>query len=241
MNLKGAPNFRDIGGLRNARGRALRAGRVFRSDHLGALTHDDIAALQRHHRQWRVLDFRGVTERTSAPCVVPQAQVHSLSIEPTVVQKLSDLLGAGRDVSAEHAAELMRDTYRAFVEHNTPRFAEFFDHLLNADDTPVVFHCTAGKDRTGLAAALLLHALEVPEPTIWHDYLLTNERLRERTRLASSLPEPVAHVLHRVQPDFLQAALDTVQQRHGGLDAYLRDALRVGAAERKELAARLLD
>jgi protein tyrosine/serine phosphatase len=51
----------------------------------------------------------------------------------------------------------------------------------------------------------------------------------------------VAHVLHRVQPDFLQAALDTVHSLHGGLDAYLRDALRVGAAERKELAARLLD
>jgi len=241
MNLKGAPNFRDMGGLRNAQGRVLRAGRVFRSDHLGALTADDIAALQRHHAQWRVLDFRGVTERTMAPCIIPQARVHSLAIEPTVVQKLSDLLGAGRDVSAEHTAELMRETYRAFVEHNTPRFAEFFSHLLHADEAPLVFHCTAGKDRTGLAAALLLHALDVPEATIWHDYLLTNERLRERTRLASTLPEPVAHVLHRVQPDFLQAALDTVHSLHGGLDAYLRDALRVGAAERKELAARLLD
>lgn len=241
MKLHGAPNFRDLGGLRNAQGRVLRRGRVFRSDHLGALTPQDIAALQQHHTQWRVLDFRGVTERTTAPCVIPQARVHSLAIEPTVVQKLSDLLGAGRTVSAEHTAELMRETYRAFVERNTPRFAEFFSHLLHAEDTPLIFHCTAGKDRTGLAAALLLHALEVPEPVIWHDYLLTNERLRERTRLASSLPEPVAHVLHRVQPDFLQAALDTVQQLHGGLDAYLRDTLRVGTAERKELAARLLD
>ena len=241
MKLQGAPNFRDLGGLRNAQGRVFRAGRVFRSDHLGALTDDDVAALQGHHPQWRVLDFRGVTERTSAPCAIPRALVHSLAIEPTVVQKLSELLDAGRHVSPEHTAELMRDTYRAFVEHNTPRFAEFFSHLLQADDTPVVFHCTAGKDRTGLAAALLLHALDVPEATIWHDYLLTNERLRERTRLTSALPEPVAHVLHRVQPDFLQAALDQVQQRHGGLDAYLRDALRVGAAERKELAARLLD
>lgn len=240
MNLKGAPNFRDLGGLRNAQGRALRPGRVFRSDHLGALTDDDIAVLQRHHGQWRVLDFRGVVERTAAPCVIPQARVHSLSIEPTVVQRLSGLLDAGRDISAEHTAELMRETYRAFVEHNTPRFAEFFAHLLQGDDAPLIFHCTAGKDRTGLASALLLHALQVPEAAIWQDYLLTNDRLRERTRLASALPEPVAHVLHRVQPDFLQAALDTMQSRHGGLDAYLREALKVGAAERKELAARLL-
>lgn len=242
LQLDGAPNFRDLGGYRRADGRSLRRNRVFRSDHLADLTPSDIERLHRRvGPHWRVLDFRGMQERLSAPCALPMAQVHSLAIEPTVVQKLSDLLGAGRQVSAQHTAELMQETYRHFVEHNTPRFAEFFQHLLHDPGTPVVFHCTAGKDRTGFAAALLLHALDIPESVIWQDYLLTNERLRVRTRLASRLPEPIAHVLHRVQPDFLQAALDVVVRDHGGVSAYLHQALGVGPEQREELAARLLD
>lgn len=237
--LQGALNFRDVGGWRTADGRRVRRGRVYRSDHLGALTADDIAALQRMGR-WRVLDFRGVTERESAPCVIPGADVRALTIEPTVVQEVAQLLEAGREVSSELTGELMRDTYRGFVRHNTHRFAEFFGHLLEHTQGPTVFHCTAGKDRTGFAAALLLHALGVPEDQIRDDYLLTNERFRHRAP-NPNLPPQIAQVLHAVQLDFLQAALDVVEQEHGGLDRYLREALGVDATVRKELAGRLLE
>ena len=241
FRLDGAPNFRDLGGYANAQGRRIRRGKIFRSDHLGQLSPQDIAFLHQHlGAVWRVLDFRGVQERATAPCCLPQAQVHALSIEPTIVQKLTDLLAQSHTVSREETVRLMQDTYRGFVRNNTPRYAEFFQHLLSEPQTPLVFHCTAGKDRTGFAAALLLHALDVPADVVWQDYLLTNERLQNRP-LNSQLPAPIAHVLHAVQTEFLSAALDTVNTEFGGLEAYLNDQLGLSPARRRTLHQLFLD
>lgn len=225
VRLEGAPNFRDLGGYPTAFGQGVRAGKIFRSDHLGHLSSADIERLhEAYGRKWRVVDFRGVNERATTPCTLPHAQVHCLSIEPTVVQRLTDLLVTTTDISTETTVSLMQATYRGFVENNTHRFAAFFQHLLSDTDTPLVFHCTAGKDRTGFAAALLLQALGVPSDVMWLDYLESNQRLQGRTS-TSALPAPIAHVLHAVQKEFLQAALDVVTSSHGGTEAYLRYAL----------------
>ena len=241
FQLEGAPNFRDLGGYANRHGQRIRAGKLFRSDHLGQLTPSDIRFLHDSFgTPWRVLDFRGVQERATAPCQLPSAQVHALSIEPTIVQKITDLLAQAHSVSHEDTVRLMQDTYRGFVRHNTHRYAEFFQHLLSDADAPLVFHCTAGKDRTGFAAALLLHALDIPEVVIWQDYLQTNERLKNRP-LSSLLPDPIAHVLHAVQPAFLQASLETVGQYHGSLMAYLENQLGLSSSARQKLQALYLD
>jgi protein-tyrosine phosphatase len=129
----------------------------------------------------------------------------------------------------------MQETYRAFVSDNGPRFADLFNHLL-ASDTPLVFHCTAGKDRTGFAAALILMALGVPRPVVMQDYLLTNELLRIESAPAYGVPREVMQVLWRVQEDFLDAALHAVDADHGGVEKYLKTALGVGPLERKRLA-----
>ena len=106
-------------------------------------------------------DFRGQAERAAVAYQLPGVTQHSLAIEPTVVQRMQDLMAAGQRLTPARAAELMTDLYRALVNDQSHRFAELFDHLLQAD-APVVFHCTAGKDRTGFAAALVLLALGVP-------------------------------------------------------------------------------
>lgn len=240
LALTGAPNFRDLGGYTGAGGRRVRHHRLFRSDHLAHLAPADVQALTNTLGPTvRVLDLRGEAERATAACAIPGATVHSLPIEPTVVQKLTDLLAAGQPPSSEETVALMQDTYRGFVRSNTPRFARLFAHALEAHDAPIVFHCTAGKDRTGFAAALLLRALGVPQDVVMHDYLLTNERLRGQARL-QWVPPQVAFVLQQVQADFLHAALDAVDEDYGDLEAYFRDGLGLGPAERAELAARYL-
>ena len=239
LRLEGAPNFRDLGGYTNKHGKSVKTGLVFRSDHLGKLTPTDCQKLQSLNDQaWLVLDFRGTQERQTQVCTIPDAKVVSLSIEPTVVQILSDMLAKGMDVSAETTVELMQDTYRHFVLQHADRFKAFFDALLSHPNHNVVFHCTAGKDRTGVAATLLLHALHVPMPTIWHDYLLTNKRLKHLPYFESA-PQ-VAQVIQTVQPAFLQAALDAIHQHHADMDTFLHQALDLNDAKRQQLADMLL-
>ncbi|MEP6823848.1 MAG: tyrosine-protein phosphatase [Ramlibacter sp.] len=232
-------NFRDLGLYAGAAGRRMRRRRLFRSDHLGALGHQDVAALS-GLGIGRVLDLRGITERTSAVCALPGVQVHSLAIEPTIVQVLTELVAAGQAITPQDVVVHMQDTYRGFVRHNTHRFAELFGHLLESD-APLVFHCTAGKDRTGFAAALIQRALGVSQDDVLRDYLLTNERLKPPGALRYGLTLEVAQVLWRVQPEFLQASFDAAQEAYGGLDGYLRDGLQLRVPELERLRALYLE
>lgn len=233
LNLAGATNFRDLGGYRTQDGRALRWRRIFRSDHLAGLTPEDQRTLKALGLG-RALDFRGVDESSAAAYSLPRVARHPLPIEPTVVQNINAMLAAGHQLTARDAVALMQKTYRAFVLDNEPRFADFFRHLLE-DDTPLVFHCTAGKDRTGFAAALILSALRVPRDAIMRDYLLTNELYRRTHTSLTDTPQEVLDVLWRVQEAFLEAALQAVDEHHGGIDRYLQE-IGVGRRERERLA-----
>jgi len=233
LELRGSTNFRDLGGYVGHDGRPVRWRRLFRSDHLGELTRDDVQALSDLGLA-RVCDFRGARERAMVPCVMPGVTVHALSIEPTVVQGMQSLLATGKALTPQATVELMEQTYRDFVLDNSPRFAALFDHLLH-DDTPLVFHCTAGKDRTGFAAALILSALGVPRTVVMQDYLLTNAHYRQPKSAVGFAPQDVLDVLWKVQPRFLEAALQVVESDYGSLEVYLADAIGLGSSQRKRL------
>jgi protein-tyrosine phosphatase len=228
--LQGVSNFRDLGGYAGDGGRPLRWRRLFRSDHFGALTEADRAQLAPLGIA-RSFDFRGVAERAATPYQLPGVVQHPLSIEPTVVQRLQDLAAAGTQVTVPVVQDLMADLYRRLVLDQAHRFAELFDQLL-ASDAPVVFHCTAGKDRTGVAAALILLALGVPRDVVLADYLLTNQQ--------SETPIEVLKVLWRVDDSFLAAALQAIDAQPGGLPAYLQQRLGLGPAALAALRARYL-
>ena len=210
LPLQGASNFRDLGGYVGRQGLTVRWGKLFRSDHLGDLQAADIARLEALGLA-RVCDFRGVLERAAHPCAMPGPVVHALSIEPTVVQALEDFAVRNRGIGEADAVRLMQQTYRAFVTDNTARFAELFGHLLD-NDAPLVFHCTAGKDRTGFAAALVLSALGVSRDDILQDYLLTNQLYKPPAMVGGEAPPEVRAAVRRVQADYLQASLDAVEE-----------------------------
>jgi len=233
LQLAGASNFRDLGGYIGHDGRPVHWRKIFRSDHLAALTAEDAAVLA-DLKVSRAVDFRGQAERSALAYALPDVAYHALSIEPTVVQRAKDMALAGQQITAAVAVELMQDTYRAFVSDNTAQFAAFFEHLLD-HDAPIVFHCTAGKDRTGFAAALILAALGVPRDVVMQDYLLTNGLYLRPAHIAVATPEEVLNVLWRVQEGFLNAALQAVDQDHGGMQRYLHQRLHVGVAEKQRL------
>ena len=238
LSLSGASNFRDLGGYPARNGRIVRWRQIFRSNHLGHLTDDDIAVV-RGLGVRSACDFRGAEERQAALCGMSDVTVHSLPVEPTVVAALRAIATAGTPLTSDHAVEVMRGSYRNYVQDNTPRFRALFAHLLE-DSAPLVIHCTAGKDRTGFACALILHALGVSDDVISEDYLLTNRYYRRDPANGSELPDDVKNVLGTVQASFLDAAFEAIDADYGDLETYLRDGLGLGHAERAGLEARYL-
>src|SRR5882762_9670788 len=239
LNLAGASNFRDLGGYRTRDGRAVRWRQIFRSNHLGRLTEADIEVLRPLGLK-SAFDFRGTEERVAAICGLSEIAVHSLPIEPTVVTALRARLAGGIALSPVDALDVMRDSYRNYVRYNTSSFRALFPHLLE-DRPPLVIHCTAGKDRTGFACALILHVLGVPDELIAEDYLLTNRFYRRDHTASSDLPEEVRRVLARVEASFLAAAFDAIRDDYGDLENYLGDVLGLAEGERARLQARYLD
>ena len=122
--LQGASNFRDIGGYVTQSGHRIKRGQVFRSDHLAALTPAELASLQalgvRHS-----LDFRGVAESTATPYDINGVERVPLAIEPTVIARMQTLVAQGIEPTTEETVDLMRETYRDFVNHNAALLVGF--------------------------------------------------------------------------------------------------------------------
>lgn len=237
--LTGATNFRDLGGYVGHMGRPVKWRKIFRSDHLANLSPDDLHQIQNLGVK-RSFDFRGIQESQAQSYDWPNIQRHSLSIEPTVVQRLQAQTLTGKPLTAADALDAMQTTYRDFVKVDSRRFAELFEHLLERPD-PLLFHCTAGKDRTGLAAALVLSALGVSEPDIWRDYLLTNQLYKRNSTGVISLSPDVLKIVWEVQESFLQASLEEIQSRYGNIQNYLSTELGMTPAAKLRLQSLYLD
>jgi protein-tyrosine phosphatase len=237
--LDGATNFRDLGGLQGEGQQRLRRGQVYRSDHLARLSAPD-------HQRLHLLgvshcvDLRGTAERAATPDHLPGVNIEHLGIEPTVAQALKRLQASGVVPGRAEAEALMHDAYRAFVRLHGPVFGRLLQRIA-ALETPLVFHCTAGKDRTGVAAALLLGVLGVHRDDVMQDYLLTNHFYRRDHRLLEDVPAAVLDVLWAVQPAFLATAWHCIDEEFGGLSRYLKGPAGMSEQQLQRLQTRLLE
>jgi protein-tyrosine phosphatase len=222
--LDGASNVRDVGWLLGPGRR-----RVFRSANLDLLSSHGRRAFG-ELGIGVVIDLRGKAEAAAAPALEGTTRVH-LPIEPTVVAELT-AHRAGGTLSVASAIGVMERAYRDFIVDHAEVFAELLQHVLAAKRRPVLFHCAAGKDRTGVAAALILSALGVARSAIMEDYLLSNRLYRHRSAGTADIPEAVREVIVKVRPSFLEAAFAAMTQGWGGPDEYLEKALRIKTRER---------
>ena len=235
--LTGASNVRDLGGWPAAGGR-VRFGRVFRAAALTRLTEADAAALATLGVR-TVCDLRGTAERAAMPIRLDGPSVRSLPIEPTVGTRLRDIV-VKREVPDADILGLMRQAYTAYALDWAHRYRVLFDLLLS-EDGPLLFHCSAGKDRTGFGAALILTALGTPREAMMEDYLASNRLWRGEAEIAAGLPAHVAAVLLRVHPELLDAAFAAIDDAYGGFEPYAEQQLGLDQPRRARLRARLIE
>lgn len=238
--FEGVSNFRDLGGYRTHDNRRLKWHKLYRSDRLSDFTGADLQRFSQLHITHSV-DFRGTAEADASDYSIPHLQRIAIPIEPKVVQSLSGLMATGNGLNAATAHQLMEETYVGFVHFNAAQYRHFFDAVL-ANESALVFHCTAGKDRTGFAAALLLELLGVDRPTIMHDYMLTNDFYKPVAKASGhQLPAEVLSVLWRVTPSFLEAAYQEIDSDFGGVAQFLEEHIGLDAHARDTLKQRLLE
>lgn len=245
-------NFRDYGDYATAAGRRIAPGRLFRAGHqarASAADLDRLAALGLA----TVVDLRRPSERRDQPSKRPAG------FAATVIESDHDDGGEAphltflktADLTPDSGRRFMTETYRrlAFEPSHLDLFARYFRALADTEG-PVLIHCAAGKDRTGLLAALTHHLVGVHPDDMVEDYLLTNTAVdlaRRAPGIARQLEamtgRPASHdavvAFLGVEPVYLETALAAIADRHGSVDAYLEQALGVDAAARDRIGERL--
>jgi protein-tyrosine phosphatase len=223
LGLLGPSNFRDLGGYRGAGGARVRWGQVFRSDAL-ALQDADLEVFAALGVR-AVYDLRSDRERETTPNRVPDGadlvELVALISQDSAPPSIEALQADGESFLAV--------IYKHMLERSALGFGRILTGLADRSRLPAVFHCAAGKDRTGMVAALLLSILGVDEEDILDDYELTS-RYRKADRIAAtkarleneySVPAEVVAGILRTPRWAMQSALGELRERHGGVEGYL--------------------
>ncbi|MBC1482439.1 tyrosine-protein phosphatase [Listeria sp. FSL L7-1485] len=242
-------NFRDMGGYQSKNGKHVRWGQLYRSANLVNINKTDIDLIQKLHIKW-ICDLRSSSEVAAQPTpeiagvLNKHIPIGTAKNEQTEIPELAD---------KTIYEPLMGESYRVFVQ-SVDGFKEIFNEILNDTKAglPFVFHCTAGKDRTGVLGALLLTLLDVPEKTIFADYAITNryqdailEEMGGIVSLFSNSTEKIDLETFRpmaeARPAYLEIAFDEMKKQFGSVENYLEIGIGITAEEKAKLQQILLE
>ena len=240
--FEGVTNFRDLGGYRTGLDETVRWGMIFRADSLHGLLAEDMALYDQLGLR-TVYDLRGDLERTENPNPVDSRHLTVLSrppdVNPPAVQT---------NFSVADGERILADAYRGLIDHAATQIGQLFTGLIDHGALPAVFHCHAGKDRTGVVAAVLLEALGIQRRVVLDDYELT-ARYRQRSQQESTYqrliqsglsPEAAAGVL--TTPRWaMEEALCHLDAEYCCVEEYLTGPASMRKEDLEALRARLLD
>lgn len=225
LPMKGGYNFRDLGGFRTQDGRYTKWGKIFRSDDLNHLSDDDLNYLSSIPLT-TIVDFRSEEEISKAPDKNPASlkNNYQLKIDPGSVLSFAEIA----DKSDAEMEQIMMELNEILVTEDTcvAQYREFLSLLQSDNDVPLMFHCSAGKDRTGIGAALILSALGVDRETIIADYLASNQYLGDKYAPLKA-EHPALTALFEVRQKYIEAGLAKIETEYGSIDAFLTDVLKV--------------
>ncbi|WP_294265472.1 tyrosine-protein phosphatase [uncultured Chryseobacterium sp.] len=246
MNVERVYNFRTIGNIKNTEGRTLKKGKLYRSGHLYRLKSRYFETLENLGIK-DVIDLRNSKEIAQKPDHIPDGMAYK---NESAFEDEGDQLGQARKlvlkgkINSSDAEKKMLDFYRNYVTEHPEVIRKIITGILESD-TPVLYHCTAGKDRTGIITALILTILKFDKQTIYNDYLLSNnyrEKLvNKRLNLARNLhfiyPKLDIGVLEKlswVETAYLDAAFNEIDKKYGSTNRYIQEVLKISNDKQEE-------
>ena len=252
--LEGAQNFRDFGGYQTDDGRQVKRGHLFRSGRLDTLSTADHRIMEEIGVKL-ICDLRRNSEFKSSPTrwnALPEPTIFHL---PLLQDNTSDGMAGWREAAGSgQVRDRMLEIYRSLVTQPSAvsRYRELFECLAHQHSYPLIIHCTAGKDRTGVACALILGALGVSREDVIGDYLLSgiyydgNKDLMRATGQALDLVAAygsgdVLAPIFLAERAYLEAALEAIEQKYGSTRTFLTAEAGVSRAHLDAMAVNLLE
>jgi len=245
-------NFRDLGGIPAADGKVIRPGVLFRSGHLAHSTQSDIRKLSSLGIQ-TIIDFRSEQETEREPDQLPpkpEIDVHHFRIQenglPPFGKEIRNRI-QNRTLNELDPSQIMTKMYRKLATEFTSAYEKFFNVLKSSNGTPVLWHCSAGKDRAGFASALIQKVLGVSDSLIMADYLLSTGRIAPRRRqllmvtlMRGRKAGQFLRRMNEVDSRWLTAAFQAVEDEWGEFDSYTAHGLNLNQSDIQKIQEQYL-
>lgn len=252
LNFERIANFRDLGGYPTTDGRQTKWGVLYRSGTLAHATDADLEGISQLGLT-KLVDFRSGAEKTEEPDRLPEPPGFTIVEIPTLddgnkmVADIMDRIESG-DFGDMQPNRMMIEANRQFATTFTPQYREFMRTLQQAEGAPILWHCSAGKDRAGFAAAILLRILGVPQEIVVQDYMASkqhalNARRTQLLLLRVLKGEEAADklgILMGVEEAWIRAAFDEIDSAWGSFDNYVHEGLKLSRADVEKLRHQLL-
>lgn len=251
LKIPGVRNFRDLGGYQTLDGRSVKWGQLYRSGDLSRLTSRGLHTLS-NFGLYAILDFRSEYEAERRPSQVPVGvQELRLPVMDQANREISQQIRErlkNKEYEGFDPSHMILMAYQQFATEFTSAFKTFIHTVLTARGNPVLWHCSAGKDRTGYATAILLRLLGVDLSIIYQDYLLSNQYVKRINRL--TIPAIIARgykaykmisPLMSVQQKWLIASFETIKNEWGSFDSYVSDGLALSPSDVQQMRDVLLE
>jgi protein-tyrosine phosphatase len=246
IKIKKVHNFRSLGNIKNINGRTLKEGKFYRSGHLHELKKSSFDEFENLGIK-EIIDLRNSKEIAQKPDNLPNGILYknysAFEDEGDQLDQAKKLVLKGK-VHGADADKRMLDFYKDYVTENPEVIKRIITEILESDQ-PILYHCTAGKDRTGITTALILTILKFNKETIYNEYLLSNNYRKKlvdkRLNLANNLhflyPKMDINVLEKlswVETDYLDAAFNEINKKYGSIDIYIQEVLGISENKREK-------
>ena len=239
IQLKNTYNTRTIGGFVNKNNLKVKKGILFRSDNLARLDDYDLNVLNLVGIK-RIVDFRSIREKTKEPNILPPNVTYiesPIEADKSINEEIYKILDGTLE---KNMNQFLIDANKDFVLEYTSVFSKFIKEFIQSGET-TLFHCTAGKDRTGFACALILSILDVPKETIMGEYMFSNHCInrtidRQLYKVCGIMNINMCDSnkilpLLTVQSEYIENAFKTIEEEYGNINNYIKKGLKLSEKE----------